>query len=83
MAEHQGEPLEGPALLVPVAIDSVDGCCPAQQPRRGCPIARGEFDARPDAQEPGPFEVVAGAALKGEAGLPQRGPGGVELVREP
>lgn len=39
--------------------------------------------ARGDALEPGPLEAVAGAALEGGPGLPQRGPGSLELVREP
>jgi len=33
-------------------------------------VARGDLYACPDAQERGPLEVVAGAALEGEASLP-------------
>jgi hypothetical protein len=46
-------------------------------------VAGGELDARRDAQDPGPLEGVAGAALEGDPGLAQRGPGSLELVREP
>jgi hypothetical protein len=83
IADHQGKLLKSPALLVPVAIEPVDRRCPAQQPRRG-PPGRPRRARRPLRHAGArPLEVVARAALEGEAGLPQRGPGGVELVREP